>query len=365
MSDRMVTVMVTGVGGGGHGEQILKALRLAETAYRVVGSDISAYSAGLAHVNEACLLPPATDPDYIETLLGLCRRCGIEALFHGSEPELTAISRNRTAFSEEEVFLPINPPEVIETCMDKLATMDRLRDLGFPVPPFARVRSIEEASAFDHLPAILKPSMGGGGSANLYLVQDREELVACARQLLTIFDEFIVQEYVGTPEQEFTVGVLSDMDGELINSIAIRRQILSALSNRVKVPNRTGRADLGLTLAISSGISQGEIVDAPGVLERCEQIAASLGARGPLNIQCRVSKGEVYPFEINPRFSGTTSVRAMVGFNEPDLLIRKHVLGQEIETRFPFDRAVVVRSLAETVVKDPSVPSASELECGD
>ena len=33
-------------------------------------------------------------------------------------------------------------------------------------------------------------------------------------------------------------------------------------------------------------------------------------------------------FEINPRFSGTTSLRAMVGYNEPDVLIRHHVLGE-------------------------------------
>ena len=42
-----VSVMVTGVGGGGHGEQILKALRLAPTRYEIVGGDMSPVSSGL------------------------------------------------------------------------------------------------------------------------------------------------------------------------------------------------------------------------------------------------------------------------------------------------------------------------------
>ena len=46
-----VKVMVTGVGGGGHGEQILKALRLASTEYEIVGSDMSPLSKGLQDID--------------------------------------------------------------------------------------------------------------------------------------------------------------------------------------------------------------------------------------------------------------------------------------------------------------------------
>src|SRR5271167_1555424 len=180
--------------------------------------------------------------------------------------------------------------------------MKALTQAGFSVPPFLSVRSLEQLSDWEHFPAVLKPSVGGGGSAHLYLVQERSELEAFGGQLLSLFAEFIVQGYVGTPDCEFTVGVLFDMDGVLLNSIALRRSILSALSNRIKVPNRTGRAELGPTLAISSGVSQGEIGRFPEVTRRCEEMALALGARGPLNIQCRLVGGEPLVFEINPRF---------------------------------------------------------------
>ena len=43
-----ITVMLTGIGGGGHGEQILKALKLAETDYEIIGCDMSPNSLGLS-----------------------------------------------------------------------------------------------------------------------------------------------------------------------------------------------------------------------------------------------------------------------------------------------------------------------------
>ena len=95
------------------------------------------------------------------------------------------------------------------------------------------------------------------------------------------------------------------------------------------MPNRTGRAELGKNLVISSGVSHGDIGRFPEVTEPCKEIAAKLGARGPINIQCRLFRGKVYPFEINPRFSGTTGLRAMVGFNEPQQLIDIHLHGHQ------------------------------------
>jgi carbamoyl-phosphate synthase large subunit len=356
-----LSVLVTAVGGGGHGEQILKALRLAQTPLRIIGGDMSPFSSGLQKVDRAYLLPPPSDPDYLETILELCRQEEVRVLFHGSEPELKVFSKQRTRLQQAGLFLPINPAEVIELCMDKVRTCEALTARGFHVPAFRKVRTLDDALTFEHYPAILKPSIGGGGSANVYLVQDAEEVRVLAGQLLTVYDEFIIQAYVGTPDAEYTVGVLSDLDGNLINSIAVRRYILSSLCNRIKIPNRSLKANLGRLLAVSSGVSQGEIGHFPEVTGPCEEIAKAIGARGPLNIQCRLVDGKVYVLEINPRFSGTTSLRALVGFNEPDILIRKHVLGEEIAPRFAYREGVVMRGLEETFIAQARFPAAKDL----
>lgn len=356
---RTVRALVTGVGGGGHGEQILKALRLADTRYDIVGTDITPYSSGLVHVDHPLVVPSATSPDYIDIVLSVAREYDVAAVFHGSEPELRQLSLHRDRFAQAGLFLPINPREVIDTCMDKVQTMRKLQESGFSVPPYRSVGSLEDLEGFDELPLVLKPSVGGGGSAHLYLAQTRGELLACAEQLLSVHEQFIAQAYVGRPEDEYTVGVLLDMDGELLNSIAVRRDIMSALSNRIKAPNRTGRDELGPVLAISSGVSQGEIGRFEQVTEQCEEIALALGARGPINIQCRLVEGRVVVFEINPRFSGTTSLRAMAGYNEPDVLVRKHVLGETVTPGFPYRECTIARGLAETLIPERDIPRAA------
>jgi carbamoyl-phosphate synthase large subunit len=349
-------VLVTGVGGGGIGEQILKALRLASTPFSVVGTDITPYSSGLARVDHPYVVPLARDPDYVDVLLRLCRDHGVRMLCPGSEPELRVCADAGDAFAEAGVVLAANPTATLDICLDKLATANALRSAGLDVPLTAEVTSLAAAMAFPTLPAVLKPATGGGGSADVYLVQDRDTLAACVTSLLKVRDSVMIQAYIGTPDDEYTVGVLHDLDGAFINAIAVRRDIRSALSNRLRQRNDSGRPELGDVLAVSSGITQGEIGAFPDVCAACEPVAAAVGAAGPLNVQCRFVDGRAWVFEINPRFSGTTSMRAMVGFNEPDLLYRHQVLGEDVPRRFSYGSGVLRRSLEETLISDPQIP---------
>ena len=345
---KKLNVLVTGVGGGGHGEQILKALQMSEAVdYSIVGADMSKFSMGLAKVKNKEILPPAIHPDYLNQLLDLCKKYNIKALFHGSEPELRVMSENRKLIESQGIFLPINPKEVIDLCMDKNSTASFLNQNGFQTLRFKNVSEMHHTDEIDYFPVVLKPSLGGGGSANVMIAQSANELKMFATFLLNEYKEFIVQEYVGTPQNEFTVGVLLDMEGNYLNSIAMNRYILSSLSNRTKVKNRTTRKDLGELLAISSGVSQGKLDRFPEISEPCSKLAIKLGAKGSINLQCRFYKGKVYVFEINPRFSGTTSSRALVGYNEPDVLIRKHLFDENIKPDFEYKRGLVLRGLEE------------------
>jgi carbamoyl-phosphate synthase large subunit len=344
------TVLVTAVGGGGNGEQIVKALRCSSLDYTIIGTDMMAYSKGLYEVDRGYLVPPATAANYIDEIVRICRQHEVVALFYGSEPELKALSAQRDVFADLGVFLPINPAQVVELCMDKVRTSDFLSAEGFTVPRWRKVASLDDLAAVDMLPAVLKPSVGGGGSINLFLAQTRSELDTFGRYLLDLYPEFIVQEYVGTPDSEYTVGVLHTMDGVFVNSIAIRRHLGTAISTKIRVRNTSGRPELGPTLVISSGFSHGDIGRFPEVTGGAERIAKALDVRGAVNVQCRLVDGEVVVFEINPRFSGTTSLRAMVGYNEPDVLIRHHVLGEPVQPGFSYAEGTILRGLSETLV---------------
>lgn len=339
--------MVTGVGGGGNGEQLVKALKMSEKNYYLIGADITPVSKGLFLVDKKRILPPASAPDYIETLLKVCKEEGVQALFTGSEPELKKISAVQDDVRAAGIFLPMNPKEVIDTCMDKSRTMAWLDDHGFAHPASVTIRDMADLEKITKFPVVLKPSIGGGGSANAYIAQDREELQLFGTWMLHVYPEFIIQEYVGNADCEYTVGVLNDMEGNLINSIAVKKNIMTALSNRLKIRSRYSDE----MLVISNGISQGQIGRFPEVTSQCEQIALQLGCRSAVNIQLRFVDAKCYVFEINPRYSGTSSFRAMVGYNEPDIMIRKYLLGESIETHFAYKEGYIMRGLDETFME--------------
>ena len=344
----MPVVLVTAVGGGGNGEQLVKCLRMSHNKYKVIGADTSEAAARQSGADQCVVLPKASAPDYVERLIEICVQLSVDVILPGSEPELRIIAARQAEIRTHVKLLAVNEPEIIETCSNKFKTIEFFKQHNFPCPETWIVRSPEMVDEVAVFPVIVKPVVGGG-SQHVYVVQDRDELNMLSRYLLRYFPELLVQEYVGRADQEYTVGVLLDADGILIHSIALNRFILSSLSNRTRVPNLTGRTDLGEVLAISSGVSQGRVGDFPEVTNFCETVAEALGARFAINIQCRLVDGQPYVFEINPRFSGTSSIRAMLGFNEPDILIRKHILHETIEPGFEYRYATVLRGLREVI----------------
>lgn len=346
----MYRIVITAVGGGGVGEQILKALRLASEDYYIVGCDMQQASKGLYETDKGVVIPPANSPEYIETLLRVCQEEQAEVLFLGSEPEIKQVSAHRARFEEAGIFLPINSPEVLDLCFNKLKTTAWLKENGFPAPETILVSQTDMLKSLDKYPVVLKPHLSSGGSTNVFIAQDSEEVALFGTYLLRLYDSFIAQQYIGTPFSEYTVGVLLDMDGTLINSIAVKKNILSGLSNKIKISNRTQDRSLGEILAISSGISQGDIGRYNSITRQCEEIALKMGCRGAVNIQCRVVDDVVYVFEINPRLSGTTSLRAMVGYNEPQVLIDKHLCHKPIQQHFEYQAGTIMRGLSERFV---------------
>lgn len=347
-----ITALVTAVGGIGVGEQILKALLLVG-GYRLVGTDMDPRCPQFALADASEPLPPAADPSYLYRLFDVCERHDVDIVFIGSEPELVVVSEVREQFAAAGIVVATSRFPTVRTCMDKALTSQFLSARGFTVPRHVVVTRHDDCDGIHWFPVVVKPHRGGRGSKDCYIAQDQHQLRALLDYLSPRASELMVQEYVGNPDSEYTVGVLHDLDGNFLNSIAVHRRLDLQLSVRQSVVNDTGRDDLGDELVISSGVTQGTVGTFPEVTAACEAIARALDARGPINVQCRLVGREVVVFEINPRFSGTTSLRAMVGYNEPDVLIRRHLLGEVIPERFPYRPATILRSLREWSLPAP------------
>jgi len=167
------------------------------------------------------------------------------------------------------------------------------------------------------LPCIVKPATGSGGSTAVFFAVSADEAMIYSEFIRRNGSHPVAQEYIDDREGEFTIGVLSLPNGCLAGSIALRR----ALNAKLSVAYR-GRGGL-----ISSGYTQGHIAEYRDLCRQAEKIAEAIGSCGPINVQGRVRHGVLLPFEINPRFSASTYLRAMAGFNEVDILIKYLVDG--------------------------------------
>jgi len=59
---------------------------------------------------------------------------------------------------------------------------------------------------------------------------------------------------------------------------------------------------------------------------------AEEGLIGPCNLQYKETREGAIFYEINPRFSGLTALRAALGWNGPDAIIRHFILDEDSES---------------------------------
>ena len=344
-----IRVLIAGVGGGSYGLEILKALRLSDLPYAIIGCDMTKPNMGFTRADKSYVLPPANSSRYISALESICVHEEIDVLFPGSEPDLGSISDSRKVFQDMGILVPINSKELIDLCLNKKETFLFLDQNNIPAPKSLAIESSDDIASINFFPVVIKPYLGGGGSNNTFIAQDYEEVSFFCHYILKYGGKPLVQQYVGSHENEYTVGVLSGKDRQPLSVIGIKRDLLNGLSNRIKIKSLYQEEEI---LTISSGISQGRVVIDQKLNNQCIKIAKVLGSEGPINIQCRVVEGTAYPFEINPRFSGTTYMRALAGVNEPDLYIRRQLLQETHHPTRPPENGYVLRGLEEAFVKE-------------
>jgi carbamoyl-phosphate synthase large subunit len=310
--ERRLNVLVLGVGGN-VSQSIQKALRLSSVPTRVVAACITPEAPGLYLADRAYISPLAAAPEFIPWLVDVCEREQIDTVMSGGEVVLEALAPAAEMIREQTGAVSIvSPPEVLNKGRDKLVTCRWLQESGLPTPRFAdlsdapAVRALVDEAGF---PLIAKPRYGKGSDAIL-LIRDEQHLaeVVGATEMLLPYrvTDMLLQEYLGDEQEEYTAGCFCDIDGRLCGTIVMRRRLNTGT---------TTSAELGTF---------------PDVRDVAGEIAAALRPYGPCNVQLRVHQGRPVPFEINPRYSGTTALRARMGFNDVDAALRHFVLGEPV-----------------------------------
>lgn len=331
-----IKVMIAGIGGASLGTEIAKCLRLAGK-YEIYGCDISPTAYGLYDKVFTKTFRVNRD-DYVAEVLKVCHQADVKWLIPGGEQPNVLLGAAAAQLAREGVRVVTNDAATVGLFSDKLATFKKLEVCGIPIPKTVELSSADDIHAVG-LPCIVKPATGTGGSISVFFAVTSEEALIYAELIRRNGSIPIAQEYVADDEGEFTIGVLSLPDGRIVGSIALRRVLEAKLS--VAYRGRGG--------VISSGYSQGYIDVFPELCQQAERIASVVQSRGPINIQGRVRNGVLMPFEINPRFSASTYLRALAGFNEIDMLL-SYLTSGEMPSPCSIRSGWYLRSLTETYV---------------
>ncbi len=343
-------VLVTATGGRSVGSGILHALvrSSAEVTDRweVTAADADPFAWGLYVAPRGVLLPSARSAGYVDRLNGIIRDHAIDAVVPGSQDELFLLARE---VSRVAAPVLMNRPELIPLMTDKVLVKTTLEQLGHPFIETFPLDQWHACVAQCGYPLVVKPTVSTGASRDVLIVADEQELQYFIRHHDPL-SKPCIQAYVGSGNEEYTVGVLTDHEGSLVDSIVMKRKLMGL---SLQLSRRIGDRQC----AISSGYSQGFIVRDERIQSFCERLALDLKSIGPLNIQLRVDGERIYVFEIHPRFSGTTPMRADVGFNEVDLLLRNRLFGTTFGRLDYRANVAAIRAFEHVIVPIESMPA--------
>jgi carbamoyl-phosphate synthase large subunit len=114
--------------------------------------------------------------------------------------------------------------------------------------------------------------------------------------------------------KEFTTGVTINRNGiEVMSSIVIKKLLKHGQTYKAIID------------------------DYPEIKKISEETAKKIGGVGAINIQLLVdvcdNNDKAKIIEVNPRFSATCPLRTVAGINEPDLVVRNTLFGENIKTK--------------------------------
>jgi carbamoyl-phosphate synthase large subunit len=308
-------VLVTAVGGI-IAQGIIKSLKLANLSdiglvkYKIIAADMSPQAPGLYRCHDGFLLPPAKSPHYIENIVKIARDEDIDAIYVGSDEELLVIGKSKKRIERESRAKVLSSPvEVLTIGRDKWKTYLFLKQNDLPVPRSALPIDAEKFTKEFDFPIVVKPREGYG-SLFFYLVQCKSEMKQAISNIQKAGWHPLLQEFLDGDNMEYTSGVTVDRFGKYImSSVSIQKTVKNGQTYKAFID------------------------DYREVRRSSEEAAIKLGGIGSVNIQAKLVENKPKIFEINPRFSATCPMRSAAGINEPDIVFRNSVLGEEIRVK--------------------------------
>jgi carbamoyl-phosphate synthase large subunit len=352
-----VTVLVT-ASGGIIGQGIMKSLRLATSSsltpnsYRILAVDSSPLAAGLYRSDIGLIVPKASDPEYIDSIIKHLKNYEVDALFVGSDEELVTIASVKKRIERESpTKVLVTEPVVIKIARDKWETYKFLKSNNLSCAESCLPDNKEEFTRAFGFPIVVKPREGFG-SVNFFVTNSTHEMEYALNKIQAYGWKPMLQEYLPGIDEEFTSGITIDSNSKYImSSIAIRKYLKGGQTYKAFIDDfpvvRLSAENVAKKLGVTGAVNiQAKYVQEDEMI-RSSQTASESEHR---NLDETLQNGKMKIFEINPRFSATCPIRSYAGVNEPDIVFRNAVLDEKIEKVSNYRRLVCMRYWNEVYV---------------
>jgi carbamoyl-phosphate synthase large subunit len=313
----MIRVLITGVGSL-LGQGILKSIKDSSLDCHVTGTDYFPSAVGLYWVDKGYLLPDILkseieESEWVAALINVINQEKITIVLPGIDFEIPILARNKSTIEKQTgALLVVSPERIVSVGNDKWETVKYLKANNFNYPQSCLPKTVNTYLKTHSFPLIIKPRFGHT-SENVFLVTNKSQL----NQAIQSCPKPIIQEYLGDPMQEYTCGA-TYIDHKILTLISLRR-------------------------TLKNGNTQQAFCEKTDEIDACiRKLTLSLKPYGPLNFQLRLTERGPVVFEINPRFSGTTPIRALFGVNEVEAVVKK-LTGAESESEYKEKDGVVIR----------------------
>jgi carbamoyl-phosphate synthase large subunit len=287
---KKITVLIT---AASRRVPLVRAFRTAVEKFgkgRVITTDINPLSPALYFGHKHHIVPLTTDRYYIPIIESICDVEDVNLIIPTIDDELPIFGRVRQQFENLGVQVAISSEDTGHICNDKFKTWEFCQEHGIAAPRTRLAADVDVRQL--EFPVIVKPRFGRG-SVNVFTVRNEEQL----RLFLNYVSDPVVQDFVeGT---EFTVDVLSNLDGQVISVVPRERLVI-----------RAGVSDKGVT-------RRNQLV-----MDFAVDVAERLQIVGAANIQCKTDGKQVTLIEVNPRFSGGIPLTMAAGADFASWLVQ-------------------------------------------
>lgn len=323
---KKINILTLGVGGN-VGQGILKALRLSDLSFNLINACVSAESLGLYAGDKAYISPYADDEAFLPWLINVCNDEAIDIILTGVEEIIDVLCCNYNVITAKTNAISIfSDYEQLKIGNDKYLTCEWLKKNQCNYPLYAIAEDLPQVDALIEsagFPLIAKPRKGKG-SQGIQIIYNKDTLQSFLNK-----KGYVIQEYIGDGQSEYTVGCYCDKKSNLVDCIIFHRELKYGTTFRATVTENSA------------------------ILNEVKKICSKFRPKGPLNLQFRMTKDErPVCFEMNVRFSGTTPIRARFGFNDVEALIREYVLDENIQNFFHITNGTAYRYWDEFYVSE-------------